>query len=157
MKKKILLYIHGTNTNGDLIVNIKYQNKDELICAYDNHIEAIKDGVSSNISDFSQEETLFADLNNKIVKIIKINSQIYLEVINNSQAQNVKEYEISEPKEIYVSDNVIAINLGSEVLFYNNSGWLIKRYNANQEINKIVVCDNLAGIVYNDKIELVSL
>ena len=157
MKKKILLYIHGINTNGDLIVKIKYQNKDELICVYDNHIETIKDGVSSNISDFSQEETLFADLNNKIVKIIKINSQIYLEVINNSQAQNVKEYEISEPKKIYVSDNVIAINLGSEVLFYNNSGWLIKRYNANQEINKIVVCDNLAGIVYNDKIELVSL
>lgn len=157
MKKRILLYIHGTNTEGDLIVNIKYQTNDELVCVYDDHIEAVKDGVNSNVSDFSQEETLFVDLNNKIVKIIKRNSQIYLQVVNNSNTENAKEYEISEPKGICVSDNVIAINLGSEVLFYNNSGWLIKKYYASQEISKIVLCDNLAGIVYNDKIELVSL
>lgn len=157
MKKKILLYIHGTNTEGDLIVNIKYQTNDELICVYDDHIEAVKDGVNSKVSAFSQEETLFVDLNNKIIKIIKRNSQIYLQVVNNSQIEKVKESEISEPKEIYVSDEAIAINLGSEVLFYNNSGWLIKRYYASQEINKIVLSDSLAGIVYSDKIELVSL
>lgn len=144
-----------TNTEGDLIVNMKYKTKDELVCVYDNHIEIIKDGEISNISDFEQEETLFVDLNNKIIKIIKRESQIYLKVMDNSE--NMKEYEISEPKEIYISDENIAINLGSEVLFYNNSGWLIKRYYASQEINKIVICDDLAGIVYNDKIELVSL
>ena len=157
MRKKILLYIHGTNTEGDLIVNINYQTNDELICVYDDHIEVVKDGVSTNISDFLQEETLFVELNNKIVKIIKRNPQIYLQVINNSQIENVKECEISEPKEMCVSDSVIAVNLGSEVLFYNNSGWLIKRYYASQEINRIVLSDNLAGIVYNDKIEIVSL
>lgn len=144
-----------TNTNGDLIVNVKYLNKNELACIYDNHIEVIKDGTSTNISDFSKEETLFADLNNKIIKIIKQDSKIYLKVITNEE--HTKEYEISEPKEIVVSDEVTAINLGSEVLFYNNSGWLIKRYYASQEINKIVLSDSLAGIVYNDKIELVSL
>lgn len=144
-----------TNTNGDLIVNIKYLNKNELACIYDNHIEVIKDGTSTNISDFSKEETLFADLNNKIIKIIKQDSKIYLKVITNEE--HTKEYEITEPKEIVVSDEVTAINLGSEVLFYNNSGWLIKRYYASQEINKIVLSDSLAGIVYNDKIELVSL
>lgn len=143
-----------TNTNGDLIVNIKYLNKNELACIYDNHIELIKDNSSTNISDFSQEDTLFADLNNKIIKIIKRDSKIYLKVITNSE--HMKEYEVSEPKEIVVSDEVTAINLGSEVLFYNNSGWLIKRYYASQEINKIVLDDGLAGIVYNDKIELVS-
>ena len=146
-----------TNTKGDLIVNVKYQTKNELVCVYDNHIEVVKDGASSNISDFSQDEILFVDLNNRIIKIIKKDSQIYLQVIANSQIENTREYEISEPKEIYVSDDTIAINLGSEVLFYSNSGWLIKRYYASQEINKIVLCDDLAGIIYNDKIELVSL
>lgn len=145
-----------TNTEGDLIVNIKYRAKDELTCVYDDHIELIKDGASSTISDFTNEETLFVELNNKIIKIIKLNSQIYLQVMDDS-AESAKQYEISEPKEICVSDDVVAINLGSEVLFYNNSGWLIKRYQATQEINKIVLSDNLAGIVYNDKIELVSL
>ena len=56
-----------------------------------------------------------------------------------------------------VSDNAIALNLGNEILFYNNSGWLTKRYYADQEVNKIVLCDDVAGIIYNEKIELVSL
>lgn len=144
------------NTEGDLIVSLKYQNKDELIVVYDNHIELIKDGINSKISDFTQESVLFVETNNKIIKIIHRNSQIYLQMINADTNDN-KEYEIDEPKEIYVSDNAIAINLGSEILFYNNSGWLIKKYSANQEINKIVLSDDLAGIVYNDKIELISL
>lgn len=144
-----------TNTNGDLIVNIKYLNKNELACVYDNHIEVIKDGTSTNSLDFSKEETLFADVNKKIIKIIKRDSQVYLKII--TDMEHMKEYEISEPKEIFVSNEIIAINLGSEVLFYNNSGWLVKRYYASQEINKIVLDDNLAGIVYNDKIEIVSL
>ena len=153
-EKDSIIYTQ-TNTEGDLIVNIKYKNKDELVCVYDDHIEIIKGEVNSIISDFAQEETLFVDLNNKIIKIIKRDSQIYLKVMDD--AESTKEYEISEPKEICISDENIAINLGSEVLFYNNSGWLIRRYYASQEINKIVLCDDLAGIVYNDKIELVSL
>ena len=56
-----------------------------------------------------------------------------------------------------MSDKTIALNLGSQILFFNNSGWMIKKYYANQEINNIVLCDGLAGIVYNDKVELVSL
>lgn len=145
----------NTNTEGDLIVDLEYQTKDKLICVYDDHIELIEDDKNSIISDFSKEETLFVDVNNKIIKIIKRDSKIYLKVIND--LKNSKEYEISEPKEMYISDENIAINLGSEVLLYNNSGWLIKRYQASQEINKIVLCDDLAGIVYNDKIELISL
>lgn len=144
------------NTNGDLIVNIKYHSKDVLTCVYDNHIDIIKDDVNTTISDFNNEETLFVELNDKIVKIIKRNSQIYLKIMNTS-SDSSKEYEINEPKEICAYEDIIAINLGSEVLFYNNSGWLIKRYYASQEINKIILSNNLAGIVYNDKIELVSL
>lgn len=154
-EKDSIIYTQ-TNTEGDLIVSIKYQSKNELVCVYDDHIELIKDDVSSVISNFEDEEILFVELNNKIIKIIKIKSEIYLQVMTDS-LENAKKYEISEPKEICVSDNVVAINLGSEVLFFNNSGWLIKRYNASQEINKIVLCDDLAGIVYNDKIELVTL
>ncbi len=145
-----------SNTQGDLIVNIKYQEKDELTCVYDNHVEVIKDGVKSTILNFEEQETLFIDLNNKIVRILKTNSQIFLQ-ITNTNSESTKEYEISEPKGIWACENVIAINLGSEVLFYSNSGWLIKKYYASQEINKVVLSNNLAGIVYNDKIELVSL
>lgn len=154
-EKDAIEYTHIAN-GGDLIINIKYQSKDELTCIYDNHIEVIKNQTNETIVDFKIEEMLFADLNNKIIQIIKENSQVYLEILN-AHTKGIKKYEINEPKEMCVSDDVIAINLGSEILFYNNSGWLIKKYYAKQEINKIVLCDNLAGIIYNDKIELISL
>ena len=143
------------NTEGELIISLKYENKNELIALFDNHIEVITDNNNSKISDFSQESVLFVEINKKVVKVINKDFKNYLQIINSSGAY--KEYEVEEPKEIHVSNNTIAINLGSEVLFYNNSGWLIKKYIATQEINKIVLSDEIAGIVYNDKIELVSL
>ncbi len=141
--------------NGDIIVNIKYQNKNELACVFDNHIEIIKNNVNSTATNFKDEDVLFVDVNNKIIKIIKEKGKPYLQIVNSSGTY--KSYEIQEPKSIYVSDDIIALNLGSEIFFYNNSGWLTKKYYSTQEINKVVLCDGLAGIVYNNKIELISL
>ena len=50
-----------------------------------------------------------------------------------------------------VYGNVIAINYGSEVLFINNSGWLIKDYTSYQEVQSVVLSNNVAGIVYKNK------
>lgn len=151
-----MMVYSNSNTNGDLIVKLKYQNKDTLICIFDNHIEEVKDNTNSTISEFKDENVLFADINNRIIKIIQQKSHTYLQIIS-VNSNIVKNYEIDEPKEVYVYDGVIALNLGSEVLFYNNSGWLIKKYHATQEIDKIVLSENLAGIIYNNKIELISL
>ena len=70
---------------------------------------------------------------------------------------STNEYEIEEPKSIWTLDGKTVLNLGTEILLYNNSGWLEKKYYAGQEINQIVLCDNLLGIIYNDKIEIISL
>ena len=144
-----------TSESGDLIVGIEYQTRNELTCIFDNHIECIKNETNNLLSSFENEDVLFVDANNKVIKVIKEDSKTYLQIVNPSGSY--KNYKIEEPKSICVYDNTIALNLGSEVLFYNNSGWLIKKYYATQEINKIVLCDGLAGIVYNDKIELISL
>ena len=72
--------------------------------------------------------------------------------------KETKEYSAeSVAGEIYTNGNIIALNLGTEVEFINTGGWLVKRYVANQEITNVVLSQNLAGIVYRDKIELVSL
>ena len=63
----------------------------------------------------------------------------------------------SVTKEMITYGDKIALNLGTEVEFINTSGWLVKRYIANQEITSIVMSDNMAGIVYRDKIEIVNL
>ena len=59
-------------------------------------------------------------------------------------------------KEIYTDGDIIALNLGTEVEFINTSGWLVKRYVANQEITKVTVSINIAGIIYRDKVEIIN-
>ena len=78
--------------------------------------------------------------------------------IINTDSKSIKQYTAdSIAKELYTYGNIMALNLGTEIEFINTDGWLVKRYVANQEITNIVVSDNLAGIIYRDKIEIVNL
>ena len=43
------------------------------------------------------------------------------------------------------------------VLFINNSGWLIKNYTSSQEVQNIVLSNDLAGIIFKDKVETVEI
>lgn len=144
-----------------LIVNLDYCNNN-LLCVYDNHIGLIKDFSSSEISNFDTSNILYADINNNLIQIEKKNSgflsyEFELQIINPSSLSK-KIYTLDkEPKSIYVSDNIIAINSGTEALFINNNSWLIKHYTSSQEIQSIVLSDDLAGIVFKDKIEFLSL
>ena len=57
---------------------------------------------------------------------------------------------------MYCCDNKIALNLGSEIHFIDTNGWLIKKYTSEKEIRKIVITDDIACIVYRDKLEIVK-
>lgn len=148
----------------DLIINIKYNNKNELICMYDTHIDLLKENQSAELINFENENLLFIDINlsNKFMKIIQknegiLNSEIELQIIN-SNNQNVNTYKVENtPKKVYIQDDMIAINLGTSVLFVNDSGWLVKKYQSNEEVQKIVLCNNIAGIICKDKIKIISL
>ncbi len=37
------------------------------------------------------------------------------------------------------------------------SGWLVKKYVAEQEITNIVLSNSISGIIYRDKIEIINL
>ena len=78
--------------------------------------------------------------------------------IVSTESKETKTYTAeSVAKEIITYGNKIALNLGTEVEFISTDGWLVKRYIANQEITSIAMSDNMAGIVYRDKIEIVNL
>ena len=83
---------------------------------------------------------------NTIVEMINVTNQKETTYTVEGIAKSVASY-----------NNIIAVNLGSEVDFINTNGWLVKRYTSSQEIRNIVICDGLAGIIYRDRIELVSL
>ena len=159
-----IMYIHKANP-GDLIINIEYNNRGNLVCMYDSYIDYIKDNKNEEVVRFSSENVLFADihLNSSIAKILKISEntndvKTELQIINSNIIENKRIYVIEGmPRKMHVSDNTICVNLGTEILFINSNGWLKKRYRSSQEVKEVVVSDNLAGIIYNNKIELISL
>lgn len=149
----------------NLIINIKYNNKNELICMYDSHIDVLKENENTELLNFESENILFADINltNKFIKIVEkkynaFNSEIEMQIVNTS-TQDITTYKIENtPKKVYVQDKMIAINLGTSVLFINDTGWLVKDYQSNgEEVQKIVFCDNIAGVVCKNEIKIIPL
>lgn len=145
----------------EFVFNISYCNNN-LVCVYDNHIDIIKDNSNSEITDFKTSNILFADTNNKLIQIEKrdtgiLSSEFELQIIDVT-TRDKKTYKLNrEPKSVKVFSNVIAVNFGTEILFINNSGWLIKNYTSSQEIQDIVLSNDLAGIIFKDKVEILSL
>lgn len=158
-----IIYTYKADSN-NLITNIEYQ-KDNLVCMYDKYIDVIKNQDATRIFDYTSEDVLFADinLNSKIIKIIKqskgfLGKEFQIKIIDTNNLNNETIYEIEQnPKEVYVADNTICINMGTEVLFINSNGWLIKRYKSLQEVQNVVFNSNIAGIISKNRIELISL
>lgn len=150
----------------DLIINIQYQDKNRLICMYNSSIHIIKDGKDEVLVSLNEKDNniTFSDieLSSNAYRIIEKSAGLFksnstVEIYNTtSKKQNIYNFN-GVAKKVYSYGNIIAIDLGSKVLFINMNGWLIKKYNSAQDIKNIVLTDNLAGIVYRDKIEFISL
>ncbi len=158
-------YTYVANAD-DLIINIKYNNKNDLVCMYDQHIDIFKDGQNTELVNLHSQDTMFADINvsSKIIQIVKTQSNVLdtiieLQIINSNNINDIHKYTIEKtPKQIYTQGNMIAINLGTSVIFINDNGWLVKKYESKQgEIQNIVMCDEIAGIISKNKINIISL
>lgn len=148
-----------------LVLRIKYQDKNRLICMYDNSIHMIESNVDVKLMDLSEESKVtFGDceLTNFVYRTVEqstgpFSADTIVQMLNISN-QKENTYTVDGvAKSVTSYDNIIAVNLGSEVEFINTSGFLVKRYTSSQEIRNIVICDGLAGIISRDKIELVNL
>lgn len=147
-----------------LITNVKYHDKNRLVCMYTDAISEIVDGEEKILIDNQNKKAIFQSINltNNACLVEEKSSGLFtadsLVNIINTENRQIKEYTAeSVTKELYTYGNKIALNLGTEIEFINTDGWLVKRYVANQEITNIVVSDNIAGIIYRDKIEIVNL
>lgn len=159
-----IVYTYNAPSNS-LILNVEYQNKTKLVCMYNDEIHTIKDNIDSKFIDLNtqKEKITFASINleNSIVENIEEKSGLFntntkLKIVN-TNTEKSSEYNFNGvTKELYCSGDKIALNLGSEIHFIAPNGWLIKKYISNQEIRKIVLTDEIAGIVYRNKIEIVK-
>lgn len=157
-----IIYTYAAEGN-KLITKIKYQEKDKLICMYDDSIHIINNDLDEELVALESEiNKADIDLTDYVFKSKEKSSGLFsadtlVEIINiNNKKKN--EY-ISEgvAKSIYCKGDIIAINLGSEVEFINTSGWLIKRYKSLQEVRNVILSDVIAAVVYRDRIEIINL
>ena len=159
-----VIYAYTADSN-KLIVNIEY-DKDKIICMYDDEIAIIKDSNSSSFISLNEKgkNINFANinLNNFAYRAIEKNDGLFntntvLE-IKNTENEKMSVYTVEGvAKDIYSYNDIIAVNLGQEIEFVNTSGWLLKRYISEQEVQNVVIGNGIAGIIYKDKVEIINL
>lgn len=160
-----IIYTYDADQN-ELIVNMKYQDKNRLVCIYNNGVHVINNNKDELLMSLNEKDKKIAfsdiELNNCAYRIIEKSTGLFkanstIELYNTAtKKQNVYTFD-GVAKRIYSHSSIIAIDLGSEVHFIGTNGWLIKKYSSTQEIKDIVIAENLAGIIYRDKIEFINL
>lgn len=152
-----------TAENGELLINIKYQDRGNLVCMYDNGVHIIEKEQDSKLIDINENATAYdINLKNNIVQAIEKSTGIFSTstevLITNVYHKTENLYKLnSAVKGLYTYGDVIAVNIGSEVHFISTNGWLIKKYVSSQEVSNIVLGDSIGGIIYKDKIEIIEL
>ena len=154
-----------TFDNNELITNIEYQNKDQLICMTKDKIMQISlEGNKEEIHNNEKTKTTFQtiQLNNNVATIEEQTSNLFtadsiVTIINTENKNQITYTANAVTKDIYTYNDIIALNLGTEIEFINTGGWLVKRYKAEQEITDVTLSDNIAGIIYRDKIEIIDI
>lgn len=148
---------------GKLIMNIKYQEKNNLICMYNDSIDILVENENKEFIKYEEKKLAFVtiELNNRIILVEEnssgeYTSDTYMNILNPQNGKAKKYITSNVAKSIITSENKIAINFGTELHIINIEGILIKKYKSNAEINNVVMTDNLAAIVYSDKITIIN-
>ncbi len=163
--KDSIVYTHKANA-GDLLIDISFQSRGRLICLYDTsiHITTVNGDEELLKLEDDQGKANFAEvgLNNSVYRVLEKSSGLFkantiLEIVNtNSKKKNIHTVAgIAKSTSAY--GNMIILNMGTEVEFLNDSGWIVKRYSGSRAIKDIVINGSIAGIVYRDQVEIINL
>lgn len=150
--------------NGEIVTDINYQDKENAICMFDSYVQKV--GLDSNERLYEiTDEDVFVDINLKdgYTVINKQSSGLfqyeYEMKIKDTNSKSESLYILNNdlPKSMSTSDNKMALNLGNEVQIVDTNGWLLKKYTSTKQIDKIVLGDSIAGVVYKNKIVIIDL
>lgn len=148
--------------SNELLTGMKFQSKDILLCSFENYVLKMTVSSSEKMYEFS-DLTAYLEVEFKkgFVRVDKEESSVFksdyrLKVTNENNLEKVYIIEGSI-KSLACKDDKIALNLGKEVQFVNNNGWLVKKFVGNQEVKSVLVSDKIGVIVFKDKISIVNL
>lgn len=159
------IYTFSADSN-KLIVDIVYHNNNQIICMYDSEITELKDKNNTVLLNLNEsgKNINFSNINlkNFIYRAVEENDGLFntntvIEMKSTSSDKTVIYTVQGAAKDVNSFGDVIAINLGQEVEFINTRGGLLKRYSSLQEVQDVILGNGVAGIVYNDKVELINL
>ena len=158
-----IIYTHNAES-GKLITNVEYQKQNQIACMYDNSVDIIKNEKNEELFKIDNNKITFLSIefSNHIAYIEEENTGLfkYKSNVNIINTENNKStvYNLNDiAKQVYVNDDILAINVGIEAYFLNQDGWVIKKYIATQEITNIMLSKEVATIIYKDKIMVVNL
>lgn len=150
-------------SSNEMITDIKYQARGQLVCIYNDGIHIIYEDKDSSFYEFTPN-TQIADINLRSYVVVAedISKNLFSAktdiILKNILTGNSITYSVeSSIKEIVSYEQISAINLGTEIHFVNLNGWLEKKYTSNKEVKDIVLGTSIAGIVYRDRIKVLSL
>ena len=163
--EEYITYTYTADSN-KLILDIEYRDNDKVICMYDDEIAVIQNENNSTLVSLNEKDknVNFANINleNSVYRAIEENDGLFntntvLEIrAINSDKTSV--YTVEGPaKYIYSFNNIIAVSLGQEIEFINTNGWLLKSYSSTQEVQNVVIGNGIAGIIYQDRVEIINL
>ncbi len=148
----------------EIITNIKYADKQNAVCMFTSYIQNITPTGDNRLFELNND-TIFADINNTstITLVEKQSSGLFsydyqmrtINTLNNSNSLFILSN--SMPKTIECISNKVCINYGNEIQITNTKGWLLKRYIPHSEIKQIIIGNNIAGIIYKDEIDIISI
>ena len=156
-------YTHSADLNR-LILNIEYQNKERLVCMYQDAIDVIENKQNRTFAKLQNKNITFSSivLNDSLIEVEEntLGNYDYKSVVHikNITSQKSKRYSVEKvAKSIYTYGDVIGLNFGNELHIINRNGWLLKKYIAKQELNNVVISNKVAGVIYRDKIEIIDI
>ncbi len=163
--EEYITYTYTADSN-KLILDIEYRDNDKVICMYDDEIAVIQNENNSTLVSLNEKDknVNFANINleNSVYRAIEENDGLFntntvLEIrAINSDKTSVYTVE-GAAKYIYSFNNIIAVSLGQEIEFINTNGWLLKSYSSTQEVQDVVIGNGIAGIIYQDRVEIINL
>lgn len=137
--------------------------KNKIVAQSDSKISLFNEENQDKIYDIDKN-TLFADINlDGYISYLKentenlVDSDYILKIVNVDTKKENTYLEKNTIKSMSCTENVIALNSGTEVEFIRTNGILIKKYSSVKNIKNIILTDKIAAIIYKDSIEIVSL
>jgi len=161
--KEAIIYKYEAPTD-KLIMNVEYQEKNKLLCLYDDSIGVLQDKTSNAIVDLENSKLAFmtVGLNNRVALLEEVSTGEYtadtkVRILNPETLKEKQYISKDVAKAVYTSENKIAINFGTELHIISKNGILLKKYISEKEINNVVMTEGVIGIVYKDKIQIINL